>query len=364
MRQDRSQIEKSLRVIWIFLFVAFCLVPSLGMLFVGETKTSANEILASRPQLIMKSGKWNSQYLNDVSDYIADHFAFRKNLVNAWSELNAKLFRSSAEEQVVLGTEGWLYYASTLDDYMGRAMSEEDLDLAAFYLASLQRDAESRGASFYFTIAPNKNSLYATHMPSYIPEAHAVSNAARLKPYLERYGVNYIDLFSVFAGEGECLYYRTDSHWTDRGAALAADALLGAMGKNTAYFSSVFTEGEPHRGDLYEMLYPTGKERESSEIYAPGFSYTLSRNPNNGEAQRIPSHCEGRNGSLVCWRDSFGISLYPYLADSFENALFLRSASYDLAEIDKNGADTVLIELVERNLPQLAEAGRKAENDA
>ena len=359
MHKDRPGAERILRIVWIVLFLAFCLVPSLGMLFAEETKPSANEILSSKPQLVIKNGKWNKSFLNDISDYIADRFAFRKPLVNAWAELNAKLFRSSAEEQIVLGTDGWLYYASTLDDYMGRAMSDEDLELAASYLAFLQQEAKSRGAEFCFTIAPNKNSLYGGNMPSYIPEDHAASNAERLKPYLERYGVNYVDLFEVFAGEGECLYYRTDSHWNDRGAALAADTLLRALGKDASYYSGTFRAGDPHRGDLYEMLYPTGAERERSEAYAPGFSYTLSGDPNGGNAMKIRSENLGKSGTLLCWRDSFGISLYPYLADSFENALFLRSASYDLDEIEKSGADTVLIELVERNLSQLADAGRK-----
>ena len=111
--------------------------------------------------------------------------------------------------------------------------------------------------------------------------------------------------------------------------------------------------------DLYEMLYPSGRDTEESEALASGFSYTLSGDPKGGNALKIRSACEGKSGTLLCWRDSFGISLYPYLAESYGNALFLRSSDYDLAEIEKTGSDTVLIELVERNLEQLAAAGRQ-----
>ena len=166
--------------------------------------------------------------------------------------------------------------------------------------------------------------------------------------------MNYVDLFSVFAEKQEVLYYQTDSHWTNRGAALAADALLGAAGKDSAYFAGPFAEGEPHPGDLYEMLYPTGKEREESESYATGFAYSLSGDPRGGNALKISSSCEGREGVLLCWRDSFGISLYPYLADSFSEASFLRDTNYDPAKIDETGADVVILEIVERNLSQLA----------
>ena len=353
---SHSCLTNKVKHVFIVLFFLLCLLPSLGMLFWGESKASANEILAAKPLIVQKDGSFNTHVLNEFSDYIADRFAFRKILITAWSRLNASLFRTSAEDQVLLGADDWLYYEPTLDDYMGRSMSNDELDHAALYLASLQQDAESRGVRFLFTIAPNKNSLYGEHMPSYIPAYHEGSNAVRIKPYLERYGVNYVDLFSVFSEIEETLYYRSDSHWTARGAALAADALLHAAGKDSAFFAADFQTGEPHQGDLYEMLYPTGREREQTEIYAPGFRYTLAGNPNGGNAMKIESTCPDRSGVLLCWRDSFGIALYPYLSESFAAATFLRSSHYDLTAIEKTGADTVLIEIVERNLSQLADA--------
>ncbi len=357
MFDQKKRIKNLVQIILIVLFLTVSLFPVLSMVFVGEAQASANEILAAKPQLFKRDGSFNVKVLNDLSDFVADRFAFRKELVTAWARLNAEIFRSSAEEQVVLGTDDWLYYTPTLDDYMGRSMSPEELERTAAFLLSLQRDAESRGARFLFTIAPNKNSLYADNMPAHIPADHDRSNAVCLKPYLELYGVNYVDLFSVFSERGERLYYVSDSHWTDRGAALAADMLLAAAGIDTAYFDGPFSAGEPHRGDLYEMLYPTGEGREAGESYAPGFAYTLSGDPNGGNAMKIHSSCEGREGVLLCWRDSFGISLYPYLADSFSEASFLRSTDYAPSLIEETGADVVLLEIVERNLPTLARGG-------
>ena len=352
---SRQQTSSSLvHIVFIVLFIILCLIPSLGMFFVAQEQASANEILALPPSFTAADGSFNSHVLRDTSDYVADRFAFRKNLVNAWSVLNAAVFRTSAEKQVVLGQDGWLYYEPTLNDYMGRSMSDAELDRAAQALSALQRAAEEKGACFVFTIAPNKNSLYGGKMPSFIPSAHDSSNVARLRPYLERYGVRYVDLFSVFSSEEETLYYRTDSHWTDRGAALAADVLLSAMEKDSAYFDGPFSSGDGHLGDLYEMLYPTGDYRETSDIYLPGFSYTLDGDPKGGNALKIRTNCAGRSGRLLCWRDSFGISLYPYLSDSFEEAVFLRSAQYDPEQISSFGADYVLLEIVERNLVQLA----------
>ena len=54
------------------------------------------------------------------------------------------------------------------------------------------------------------------------------------------------------------------------------------------------------------------------------------------------------------FRDSFGNTLYPFLADSFGQAVFSRSMPYQMSLLEESGADTVVVELVERNLNYLA----------
>lgn len=347
--------KKLISTIFIALFLILSLIPSVGMLVQGETKASANETLASAPRVLNADGKLNVQVLKETSRYIDDRFALRKQLVTAWACLNAKVFHTSAEEQVILGSDGWLYYTPTVDDYMGRSLTEEDLQRIGENLSAMQGYAEANGMRFLFTVAPNKNSLYAAHMPRSIAQAHEQANINRLLPVLEEYGVRYVDLFSAFAGAGDCYYYKTDSHWNDRGAALAADALLSAAGKEEKYFDGSFVPGEGHLGDLYEMLYPLGRDREENVVYAPGFSFTTDGDPRCGEALKIRTRCEGAEDKLFCWRDSFGISLYPYLANSYAEAFFSRSVSYDFDQVNSFGADTVILEIVERNLPNLAQ---------
>ena len=346
-------MKKTLCIVFTAIFLIMSLAPSLGMLVFGESKPAANETLAPRPKITNKDGGFNASVLDDTEDYFADRFAFRKQLVTAWAEINADLLSTSVEEKVVLGKSGWLYFADTLNDYMGKSMSDEELYYAAANLALTGEYVESRGASFIFTCAPNKNSLYPQYMPSYVPAGHESSNAVKLKELLASEKVCYVDMFELFECRDEILYYHTDSHWTNRGAALAADALLAADGRESAYFSGAFSASGEHSGDLGEMLYPAKGTKETEESYVPGFSYTLRGSANGGNAMKINASREGAEGRLVCWRDSFGISLYPYLADSYASSLFLRGDVYDLSDIGEDGADTVIIELVERNLPQL-----------
>ena len=316
---------------FITIFFILCLIPAL-LTVAFPSEAAANELLASAPGL-------NASLLEDSASWFNDHFALRQQLITAWSAINSALFRSSAEEQVVLGEGGELYYARDFAD----PLTAGQLESIAEKLLALQQEIEKSGSSFIFTIAPDKSGIYSPELPpGYSPNG----NAAALKPWLEKYGVNYVDLTLLFSA-GDGLYYETDSHWNSKGAAAACDALIG-----TDYFSGEFISSGLHKGDLYEMLYPALQGGEEELSYAAGFSYECLSNPNAGNAIKIETRCEEGSGSLFCWRDSFGVNLYPYLAQSFETALFSRSTDYSAEKC--SGYDVVILEIVERNLETLS----------
>ena len=147
-------------------FLAVCLVPSAGMLLLPEGEAAANQALAPAPQVFRADGSFNTQVLDEVTDYVADHFAFRQEMITAGAALDAAVFHVSAEEDVVLGREDWLFYRETLEDYLRTApLGEQQLFGAARTLALLREYAQSRGAELYVTVAPNKASLYPEYLP-------------------------------------------------------------------------------------------------------------------------------------------------------------------------------------------------------
>lgn len=336
--------KKVCTLVYIALALLLCLTPSLGMLLFGESGAAANQQLAARPRLRERDGSWNAQVLSDSADWLADRFALRQELVGIWSGLNARLLSSSTQDQVLLGREGWLYFAPTLPDYTGQALSERELEAAADRLAALQAEAESRGARFLLLVAPNKNSLWPQAMPAAYPRNHEAGNWEKLRPLLDKRGVAYADLFALALP-----YYRTDTHWTAEGAAMAADAALAALDRDSAYADAEFSLGGLRKGDLYEMLYPAGPGSEREVLRAAPLAFVHLNEPKEGNAITIRTAGEG-SGSLFCWRDSFGIALYPYLADAFAEACFSRSTDYSLPE---GSYDAVILEIVERSIPLL-----------
>ena len=94
-------------------FLAACLIPSAGMLLLPQGEAAANQTLAPAPRLFLEDGSFNTQVLDEVTDYVADHFAFRQEMITAGAALDAAVFHVSSEEDVVLGREDWLFYRET-----------------------------------------------------------------------------------------------------------------------------------------------------------------------------------------------------------------------------------------------------------
>ena len=331
------------------LCLLLCASLSLGMLAFGPAEAAANERLAAKPKLVQK-GKWNPDYLTDLAKYVGDRFFLRQELITARSRASA-LLGSSTVKDVILGKAGWLYYAPTLSDYCGTdSLSDGELAAIANNLALMQEYCERLGCRFLFVSAPNKNTLYPEHMPGY--PAAGEHDIHRLFPLLKAAGVPYADLYAAFGQQPGTLYFAHDSHWNSRGAALAADVINAAFGRSSAYFARPFDMEEPHRGDLYEMLYPASDDPETDPVSSPGFRYARQGSDTRPDSITI-STTGGESGTLLAFRDSFGNSLYPYLADSFAAARFSRLTAYDLLLAEEMGADCVLVELVERNLVYL-----------
>ncbi len=344
--------KKRICVCFLALILCLCLVPSLGMLAGREEAAGGNQILTPLPRPQNADGSWNTAYLSQLGVYLQDHFFLRQSMITAWSEGNVALLRSSVSDGVVLGRDGWLYYRDTLDDYTGSGLLPEgDILSAAHNLALVREYCESQGAKFLFTIAPNKNTLYPEHMPD-LTVFSAERNAGRLAAALGAEGVPYLDLFALLGGQEETLYFARDSHWNSKGAALAADALNGALGRSSDYSAGPFTPQPVHKGDLYEMLSPAGGRMEDDQVYGGPLAFEYENPIRSAEDITIMTHKEGE-GSLLMFRDSFGNLLYPYLADSFGSALFSRSTAYRLDLVAQRSAGYVVVELVERNLDYL-----------
>ena len=347
------QVKKLGYILFVGAFATICILPVAVMPWQVE-KAVGNEQLASFPELRKEDGNFNTGILNDFADYFADHFGFRHEMITLNDWLTEAAFKTLDSNSVLLGKDSWLFYKSTLEDYTGTNLFTARQSYAAAHaLGLMQEYCEQNDIDFCFTIAPNKNSMYSSQMPARYAAA-SVRNAQLLKQQMEQQNVRYIDLFEVLSNSKEQLYYRLDSHWNMRGAQLAAQALLEELKGCEVEFDPFVTGKKlPHTGDLYEMVYPAGSETEQDTAY--DFTYQYDEKFHSADDITIHTENSAADESIFVYRDSFGINLHPFLAQSYGNACFSRNMPYLLTAVTEEQPDVLLVELVERNLNWLLE---------
>lgn len=346
------------KLIYCILFFAICLCPSLGMLVTKQETSSENRQLSEFPSPKTEEGKINVEWLSQAGDYFQEHFAFRNELVTGNALLHGRLLETSTADGVIQGKNGWLYYKDSLDDYLGQdLLSDRSLFNIAHMLSMTQQALEEKGVNFLFTIAPNKNSLYGDNMPYYDKlKVSGQTNRENLEGWLKTEKVAYADLYQALMEEDEVLYHARDSHWNNKGAALAADVLMDALGKDhDSYEGESYTVRRDYTGDLDTMLYPLASTADDEIYYDKETTYATVEEIQSNFDPRITTVNPVKEGSLVMYRDSFGNALLPYMADAYANAYFSRGIPYQLMDVETHSADTVIIERAERFLPEMSQ---------
>lgn len=342
--------------------MAIALTPLAGMAVARTDTTTENRVLSEWPSLI-EDDSYNVNFLPEAGTYFEDHFALRNQMVAADALIMGKIFHQASTDTVLVGTDGWLYYTDSLDDYLGRnVVSDRGAYNVANNLKIVQEKMTQAGIDFAFTIAPNKNSLYDEHMPYYYRvKAGDVNNRQKVTPLLEQLLVRYIDLYPAFEETDSVLYRAQDSHWNGKGAVLAYNTILDEMGKPHDDFSSVpITRTKTEKGDLAVSLYSVAAQPEWDSHYEYESQFSYVTDTDSWEDVWVQTEAPGKSGNLLMFRDSFGNTLSPLIAEEYGQAAFSKDTVYHLdSRIDACQPDTVLFEIVERNLGRFGQFARE-----
>ena len=349
--------KKILYTAYALLFLIICAVPAALMPFVKAEDTKENRKLSQFPEIKKEDGSLNTDWAKEFDTYFSEHFGFRSDLVNAHNTMLDAVFGSSGEEDVIIGRDGWLYYSYTADDYMGtNRMSDWEIEDIAHTLKMMQDYTEKNGSKLIFAGVPNKNTIYPEYMPYNYLQAADKSDLERLEEVLEREGVNYCSLNNILKTQktdspDTLLYHKEDTHWNNYGAYTAYRALFDTVGMSKIDLE-ISGSSDTWEGDLRKMLFPDSdkKDQQIDYDFTPTYNYVgrfrglddiMIRTAGNG------------NGSILMFRDSFGEAILPFIAESCETAMFSRAVPYKLDTLEQEHFDTVIVEIVERNLKNL-----------
>lgn len=347
------------KFIFITICLGMCILPSAGMIVKPTNTTTENKELKKFPD-IKKNGKFNVNFLQELGNYFEDHFAFRQELVSVDAEIQSKVFKVSNADTVVVGSNGWLYYSSTVDDYLKKnVLSKRCIKDITHNLLLVQEYVQNKGAKFIFTVAPNKNSLYGENMPFYLQKkAGNVKNMDMLEKEIEKHNISYMDLFALFEGQDEELYLKRDSHWNQKGAVLVYNALLDKLDiEHDSYKDTDVVYLKQEYGDLNKMLYPLTAKPEWNYFYQKDNDFSYKTDTKSVEEPWIETQNSKGKDSLLMFRDSFGNTLLPLMADVFANGYFSKGVPQNIAGyMDMYNPEVVIFEKVERNISELAQS--------
>ncbi len=343
--------------IFIGLFLVIILIPFVGMVFYKTDMSLEKRTGAPFPKLKTYDGKLNLDYFENLNDYFNDHFAFRQEMTTLDAKLTTGVTKTSVNDDVIYGKSGWLFYTETMDEYFGRnVLTDRGINNAAKSLRLMQEYSENNDAEFLFMVCPIKADLYPENLPSNYKKGSEVNNWSKLQPAMEREGVKYVNLHEPFLSDERVMYHRLDTHWNNEGAAFACKLIQNAVGRDAYDYKNADSTIEKNfRGDLYGMLYPKGHELDENVMYAHEHEFKYITDTKSTEEFNIQTETEGKEESLLMFRDSYGNALIPYMADEYKNAFFTKVMPFDLRLISEYNADVVMLELTQRHITYLWE---------
>lgn len=118
--------------------------------------------------------------------------------------------------------------------------STKDLMLIADKIASVNKELASRGVLLYFTVAPDKSTVYRERLPR--DRSFTGTFESELVRLLHTRGVRTITLSEGIRKAGLAnptneLYYTTDTHWNAQGQTLAARIIADSLRKSSQFLA-------------------------------------------------------------------------------------------------------------------------------
>lgn len=348
-------MKKVRQFLFILLYMGACTVPLFGMLLGYKNINTEKRPLAKPPVLFSAEG-FNDSFPEDAEAYLADHFAFKPQLVTADAVMKKTIFGESVSTQVIVGKDGWLFFEPTLKDYLKVfVLSDNEIYRIAKTLELQKEYLARRDVEFIFTVAPNKASIYPEYMPDRYLSVGKLNNFEKLCRQLDAVSFTYLNLHRVLKSGDEQLYHKLDSHWNNLGALAVYRAIIGEVEKGSPelsfpdYADATYTPQKIWEGDLSQMLYPALSEKDDQMVYNIEKNYSSARPIRSPEELLINTTSEAGTADLLMFRDSFANALLPFISNSFTSVTYSRAIPYQYTLLTED-TDVVLFEIVERNI--------------
>ena len=349
-------------------------LPGLSMFVAGSRTTMQFENRPAAPWPVVTGYRLPPDFPAAFERAFADRFGGRDALIGFHHAATVVLFRRSPVQNVLVGRDGWLYYRGddgrAFDRDFRRATPPSAAETAAIAdgIARRVRFLAEIDVGYLLVVVPDKQTIYPEHVP---PELQPLSDRSPLDALLAalppEVRAHVLDLRPALtdARRERQVYWRTDSHWNRLGAWVGGREIVAALrndpsGSARTALPETRAEGVMV-GDLAKMIGVRQgfEEPEVMLVPAPGTQRCAHDAAGARPAYGAPQQtlfCESAPfGTVAVFHDSMGIELLFQLADHFRKSRWVSSRTWNLAELAALKPALVIDEVVERNLPLLAD---------
>lgn len=260
-RVDRKRRKVRLWVALGFISWTAIIVMANGITKDKEFSAEENRILATKPEAApdtIINGKFMGQY----EEYKSDQFLGRDFWVSV--KTNVDLLMGKRDSNGVFqGKDGYLMEEIAVLDEVAH---KENMDAVTAFAARYP------DLKMHMLIAPNAANILKEKLPAFATTEDQNAQLKRTEEIASKAGIQWIDVSKVLKEhKDEEIYYRTDHHWTTKGAYYAfqeAAESLGIASEELITFSP-YTVSEEFNGTLSATSGYERARREKIDIYLP-----------------------------------------------------------------------------------------------
>ena len=335
----------SIIMIWLFCLVIFGMS---GLHILTDDRSFSegeNRVLASFPKLTI-STLTDGSFMKDFETYLTDQFPFRDSIISAKTVAD-RILGKNEENGVYIGKEGYLFDSQT--PFVKEKVKEISKAVKGF--RNKHTNLETA-----FVLAPNSSYVYSELLPKYLELPQQNKQINNIRKQIASDDILWPSAASLLKKNAEKtqLYYKTDHHWTTRGAYLIFKEICLQWGFETSkkeidkkfdFFevSTTFegtlasTSGVHGTTDKIEICVPKNSEgtyvayfESSGEKTASLFFADKLKNKNQYEVflggnydKVIISTVSPSNKSLLLIKDSYANCMIPMLTPYFSKIVVI-----------------------------------------
>ncbi|WIV21299.1 DHHW family protein [Paenibacillus polygoni] len=299
-----------------------------------------NRVLAKFPSFSWDK-LWSGRYTDQLDDYLVDQFVGRDNWVGLKSDME-RMSGKTENKQVFFGSRGYLFERFTYDE----EQLSQNIEQIARFAERHQKDVDSLS----LLLVPNSQTLNGEYLPKYADATDTPQSPLMDQIFSELNGrVAPVDIREILQQKKNTaqIYFRTDHHWTTRGAYYGYQAFANSIGLSPtpeaaleakpfsdAFYGTFYTKANqrditPDRLELLETSLPEYEVCIEGQSACENSFYDMKAQNERDKYKvffggnfplvtiHIPHEEGNKDRSIIVFKDSYANAMVPFLAQHY-----------------------------------------------